>query len=297
MDTMFILGQYIFGLSTAAPAEFSRDTAYNWPAQDVFGMGQSLQFTGWGEETISLSGVIYTEFTGDTSQMNRMRDEADLATPLTLIDGRGNILGEWVIKQINERQDAFAQAGTPLKQHFNMSLLRYGGDEAVFAAQGFTASMLERLRNDQNGGLSGLLGMLASGVQAGGIASAALGAAGAVLSGVTAAREALSYVERGIDAAKDLQSAARSVQNAVSAIKNADDIGSLAGAIDSMIATADSASATAARSGTGLLGLTASMPQQLRGVVSAAGYASNQLATSAAKIGAGIQSTMGRLTK
>lgn len=297
MDTMFILGQYIFGLSTAAPAEFSRETAYNWPAQDVFGAGQSLQFTGWGEDSITLQGVIYTEFIGDTGQLNAMRETADAGEPLTLIDGRGNILGDYVITRVSERQDAFAQAGTPLRQSFTMTLARYGGFEAYGQTTGTTQSMLASLRASQASGLKKLLDFLAGGVQAGGIAAAALDAASAVLDGVTAAREAYTQVQRGIDAAKDLQAAAKSVQSAVNAIKNADDLGSLVGAIDGMIATADTAANTAARSGGALLGMVGRMPEQVRSIVSAAGYASNQLSTAATKIGAGVQTTYNELTK
>jgi len=35
-----------------------------------------------------------------------------------MIDGRGNILGRWVIERVDEKQSVFADAGVPRKQEF-----------------------------------------------------------------------------------------------------------------------------------------------------------------------------------
>lgn len=292
MDTMYILGVYVFGLDTAAPQEITRDTRYSWAAHDIFGGAQSLQFTGWGDETITLQGVIYTEFIGNTNQLTAMRATADLGEPMQLIDGRGNILGDWVITSISERQDVFAAAGTPLRQHFNMSLQRYGGIEYVTNAGGYTTSMLERLRADAQSqdGLLGLLGWLDSGIQAGGMGVGVLGDAISAISSVTGdVQGILSTAQRAMSAAQSLKSAAGGIKSAVQAIKNADDLGSLAGAISSGIANINSASNTAAQAGKVLIDMASSAPAQITSVVSAAGYASNQVASAAAKVSQGVQ--------
>lgn len=125
MEFMMILGPYAFGLNTAAFQELNRNTEWRWGSQDVFESLPALQFTGWGEETITLPGVIFPEYWGGTGQLDALRATADMGEPLTLIDGRGNVLGEWVITGVQERQTIFAPGGAPRRQEFTVNLKRY----------------------------------------------------------------------------------------------------------------------------------------------------------------------------
>ena len=43
-----------------------------------------------------------------------------------LINGQGNVLGRFVITQIEESQNTFLADGTPRKIEFRLSLERYG---------------------------------------------------------------------------------------------------------------------------------------------------------------------------
>lgn len=124
MGDMMILGWFVFGVNTAAFQELNRNTEWRWPAQDVFESRPVLQFTGLGRDTLTLPGVIYPEHFGGTGQLDDLRALADEAQPQTLIDGRGNIIGDFVITSIQERQEVFAQAGVPLKQGFVITLER-----------------------------------------------------------------------------------------------------------------------------------------------------------------------------
>ena len=124
-ESMMILGRYAFGLNTAAFQELNRNTEWRWPSQDVFESRPALQFTGKGEDTITLPGIIFPEYWGGTGQLNTLRALGDEGRPLTLIDGRGNVLGRWVITGVSERQSVFAAAGVPLRQEFTVSLKRY----------------------------------------------------------------------------------------------------------------------------------------------------------------------------
>lgn len=125
MDVMMILGRYSFGLNTAAFQELNRNTEWRWGSQDVFEALPVLQFTGLGKDSITLPGTIYPEYWGGTGQLDQLRALAGLAKPQTLIDGRGNVLGEFVITGVQERQSVFAQAGVARKQEFTITLERY----------------------------------------------------------------------------------------------------------------------------------------------------------------------------
>jgi phage protein U len=125
MDVMLILGTYAFGIDTAAFQELNRTTEWRWPSQDVFESRPLLQFTGSGKDTITLPGVIFPEYWGGTGQLDQLRDLADMGEPQTLIDGRGNILGDFVITSVQERQSVFAQAGVARRQEFTITLERF----------------------------------------------------------------------------------------------------------------------------------------------------------------------------
>lgn len=124
---MMGLGNFQFGLSTAAYQELSRSTEYRWASQDRFGQHAALQNTGPGAETITLPGVIYPEFRGGLGQLDRMRELAGRGLPLTLITGTGRILGLFVIERVEERQSVFAAAGLARKVEFTLTLRLYDG--------------------------------------------------------------------------------------------------------------------------------------------------------------------------
>jgi uncharacterized protein len=125
-DVMLQLGNYRFGITTAAYQALRRVTNWRWPGQQRVGQRDALQYTGPAEDTITLDGVIYPQFRGGTGQLDAMRAEADKGVPLLLVDGLGGIHGRFVIERIEEAHTAFFRAGVPKRQEFSMTLQRYG---------------------------------------------------------------------------------------------------------------------------------------------------------------------------
>lgn len=130
-SVMLQLGSFQFGVTTAAYQSLQHNAEWRWPSQDRFGTREALQFVGPGAETISLPGVIYPEWRGGLTRVQQLRDLAAEGKPQLMIDGRGNILGRWVIERVEETQSVFADAGVPRKQEFTLQLRRYHGDEDV----------------------------------------------------------------------------------------------------------------------------------------------------------------------
>lgn len=124
--TMMTLGPYKFGIDAAAYQELKRTSEWLWPSQQRFDSTPALQATGKGDETIVLPGVIYPEWRGSTTEIDDMRALGDAKQPLTMIDGRGHVLGKWVITNLEETHSVFAQAGVGRKQEFNLTLKRFG---------------------------------------------------------------------------------------------------------------------------------------------------------------------------
>lgn len=183
--TMMTLGGFQFGVSTAAYQELKRTTEYLWPSQQLFGSAPAVQYVGKGDESISLPGVIYPEWNGGTGQVEAMRALAERKQPLLMIDGRGNVLGNWVIERVEESQAVFAQAGVARKQDFTISLKKFSD---VGAAVNLTGS-LPSLALPASAGISALPVISAS--------LSPLSSAAAMVSSVTTtANAALSTASR-----------------------------------------------------------------------------------------------------
>lgn len=128
--TMMRLGSYKFCIYTAAYQELNRTTNYKWGEQAVFGDWDNLQFLGQGEDTQSLTGVVYPEFKGGTGQIDELRSLAATGIPQLLISGTGKILGYWVINSITEGQTKFAAFGVPRRQEFTINMRKYSDSPA-----------------------------------------------------------------------------------------------------------------------------------------------------------------------
>lgn len=123
---MLALGPYRFSLNTSAYQSLKRSSEYRWPSIERIGKEPLLQAIGPGYDRIDLDGVIYPHFRGGLGQINAMRDSAQKQEPLMLINGQGNVLGRFVITQIEESQNTFLADGAPRKIEFRLSIERYG---------------------------------------------------------------------------------------------------------------------------------------------------------------------------
>ena len=126
-EVMMQLGFFQFSIDGATYQRLSRSTEYRWARQARIGANDALQFTGYGPETIEIEGVIYPHFRGGLKQVDRMRTQASLGRPLTLVSGVGKVLGLWVVEGISEGQEVFASRGVPQRQDFTMRMARYDG--------------------------------------------------------------------------------------------------------------------------------------------------------------------------
>lgn len=123
---MLALGPYRFSLNTSAYQTLKRSSEYRWPQVERIGQEPLLQALGQGSDSIDLDGVIYPHFRGGLGQLGNMRDSASRQEPLMLINGLGEVLGRFVITQIEETQNTFLPDGVPRKIEFRLSLERYG---------------------------------------------------------------------------------------------------------------------------------------------------------------------------
>lgn len=125
---MLMLGDFQFALNVAVFKEIKRSTDYMWPTQNRFGQRQARQFTGMGDDTITLPGTIFPEWKGSTNAMKTLRAMAALGQPNLLLDGTGQIYGRWVVTKVDETRSIFAAYTQPKKIEFSVTLGYFDGD-------------------------------------------------------------------------------------------------------------------------------------------------------------------------
>jgi uncharacterized protein len=138
---MMGLGDYRFSLRTAAYQELRRRNSWRWPMVDRVGARPAAQFVGPGEDSVTMSGVVYPHFNGGLGQLSAMRAEADKGEPLMLVDGTGQVWGKYVITDLEEGQEVFFSNGAPRCQHFDLSLQAYGGEDGNSLADAASGSV------------------------------------------------------------------------------------------------------------------------------------------------------------
>lgn len=127
---MLMLGGFKFSLNTAVFQTMQRATSYRWPSQERMGQYDAKQFTGPGDDSITLPGIVFPEFRGGAWQIEDLRSLASEGRPLQLISSAGYILGVWVIDRIEETQAEFNPDGSFRKQEFTVNISRFGNDNA-----------------------------------------------------------------------------------------------------------------------------------------------------------------------
>ena len=123
------LGGFVFSIKTTAYHSTKTTKSYNWPELNRIGGIPALQYTGEGNETMSLDGVIFPKYSGGLGQIHNLKKEAEKKTPLNLVSSNGVDLGDWVIVSISNIDNLFLPGGYPQKIEFNINLKKYGDDK------------------------------------------------------------------------------------------------------------------------------------------------------------------------
>lgn len=143
VSMMMALGFFVFGLYTVPYQQLQRQTVWRHPAVSRVGMRPAHQFTGPGEDGITLSGVLYPEITGGKLTLAALTMMADAGMAWPLIEGTGLFYGLFVIDEISQTHTVFFPDGAPRKIEFSMRLTRVD-DESELLGQ-VTDSLLGAL--------------------------------------------------------------------------------------------------------------------------------------------------------
>ncbi|ENX53228.1 MULTISPECIES: phage tail protein [Acinetobacter] len=119
---MMVLGLFVFSLRTASYEELQRVTSWRHPSNNRIGNTPAYQFTGKGEDTITLKGTTYHELTHSRVTLDQIRAMADTGKAYTLIEGTGKIYGLVIIESLDETKTYFFKDGAARKTDFTITL-------------------------------------------------------------------------------------------------------------------------------------------------------------------------------
>lgn len=124
MLTMMSLGPFTFQLPSIVFQKLSHRREARIAANARVGAGDAFQFIGPGPETISLSGVTAFGINRAGSSYAALNDLMQAGGDYPLIDGLGNVFGQYVLLNFDIDKENFTGLGQARRTEYSLELER-----------------------------------------------------------------------------------------------------------------------------------------------------------------------------
>ncbi len=127
------IGPHVFAMLEMDPQKISEKTVASWPAIARFGAAPGRQFTGLGEDTMTIEGLIFNQEFGGYSEYLALKGTQRAGVPLPLIGwGSGSsfaqMFGQVVVLEVSAIHEYLGPDGIGRKIGFTVELGAYGDD-------------------------------------------------------------------------------------------------------------------------------------------------------------------------
>jgi uncharacterized protein len=136
------LGLFTFKAESIPYQELTRQTQWQFPAQARVGARPARQFTGPGEDAITLQTILYPSFTGGQAALDLLRAYANRGQGQPLVEGTGRLLGFYAITGIDERGSLHFGDGSAQRIEVRISLQRTDSAGDLLPALASVAGLL-----------------------------------------------------------------------------------------------------------------------------------------------------------
>lgn len=120
------LGMFVFDTDSLLFDALDRDRNWRHDTTPRFGARGASQFTGIGDERITLNGTLVPEIAGSFSAIETLAEMGDGGDAHLLADGTGRILGSYVIQTLREQHSSLIDNGKARVIGFSIDLQRVG---------------------------------------------------------------------------------------------------------------------------------------------------------------------------
>ena len=134
MTPLLSLGPHIFEIAPLNFQEITRLTEAKWPTVPRFGQAPGRQFTGFGEDPITISGLLYPEELGGRQELEAVRLTQRAARPVimmgwsSLITTAALVYGRVVILNVEDEQTSINRQGHGRRIEFSIEVAPVSGE-------------------------------------------------------------------------------------------------------------------------------------------------------------------------
>ena len=129
---LLALGKHKFEIAPLNFQEIERITEAKWPATARFGARPGAQFTGFGEDPLTISGLLYPHEFGGLEELEALRATQAKRRPVMMmgwaLSGAAKAFGKVVILKVADRQSAIDGKGRGRRVSFDITVKPHPGD-------------------------------------------------------------------------------------------------------------------------------------------------------------------------
>ena len=118
------LGMFVFNTDSALFDELTRRRDWRHQRSDRFGLLPASQFTGPGEDRVTINGTLVPEILGKDSAITTLAAMADAGDAYTLVNGAGTVFGQFTIDSLEEKWSHLIDLGNARVIGFSLELSR-----------------------------------------------------------------------------------------------------------------------------------------------------------------------------
>jgi len=126
------LGPHVFEIAPLNFQAIERTTEALWPAISRFGGAPGRQFTGFGEDPITISGLLYPDELGGRAEFEAIRATQRAARPVLMVGWAAasgmaaRIFGQVVILAVSDQQTAINRSGAGRRLAYDIEVAPFG---------------------------------------------------------------------------------------------------------------------------------------------------------------------------
>ncbi|MCF6764827.1 phage tail protein [Thiotrichales bacterium 19S3-7] len=115
-------GEIVFDINHITYQKLNKTLKINWVKQARINQAPILENTGLESETLTISGIVFTNYHNTLDALEQLNDIAISAKPQFLIGLNGLVYGRWVLENITQ------EITDNINVSYTLSLIRYDSD-------------------------------------------------------------------------------------------------------------------------------------------------------------------------